>query len=114
MAGVVDSLPKPEHGPSFNVEKINEKGENESVELISGLERGSTFNDQKIDEKGPNESIELTSELQGGVYDDSRAIDLGANGKERPIGRFTVVIFNPVQRVTYHDIQRLIMTSRLV
>ena len=60
MAGVVDSPPNIDGGPLFNDEKINEKGE--------------------------NKSIELASELQGDVYDDTRAIDLGTDGKERPIG----------------------------
>lgn len=111
MAGVVGSLPKPERGPSLDVEKTNEKGENESIQLISGLERGSTFNDQKINEKGPNESVEATNEFQGDVYDDSRAIDLGADGREKPIGRFTIVMVQPVQRVTYYHIQKLTTTS---
>ena len=52
--------------------------------LPSTLEQGPTFKD----EKGANESIDLASNFQGDVYDDGRAIDLGADGKERPIGRF--------------------------
>ena len=59
MAGVVDSPLNIDGGPLSNDEKINEKGENKSIEL---------------------------SELQGDVYDDRRAIDLGTDGKERPIG----------------------------
>jgi hypothetical protein len=51
-------------------------------------EPGISFNDEKmVKEKETNESVELvTTEPQGDVYDDSRAIDLDANGKERPIG----------------------------
>ena len=54
------------------------------------LERGPSFNDEKVKEKEPFESVEVTNELPGDVYEDSRAIDLGADGKERPIGRSTV------------------------
>lgn len=55
------------------------------------LDQGPLFNDEKVKEKEPEpkESIEVTSELPGDVYEDSRAIDLDANGKERPIGRST-------------------------
>lgn len=42
-----------------------------------------SFSDEKIK---TNESVELITEPPGDVYDDSRPIDLGANGKERPIG----------------------------
>jgi hypothetical protein len=52
------------------------------------LDSGPLFNDK---EKVANESVELTSESPGDVYEDSRAIDLGADGKERPIGRSTTV-----------------------
>ena len=51
------------------------------------LESGPFSNDVKVNEKEANESIEVTSEPPGDVYNDSRAIDLGADGKERPIGR---------------------------
>ncbi|KAF8801788.1 peptide transporter MTD1 [Phlegmacium glaucopus] len=58
----------------------------DSLNLPSTLERGSEFNDEKIKEKEVDgHSIELANEVQGDVYDDSRAIDLGADGKERPI-----------------------------
>jgi hypothetical protein len=60
-------------------------------------QRGLSFNDDKIKEKEPNESIELTTEPPGDVYDDSRAIDLGADGKERPIGRvYSLCTCNPI------------------
>jgi hypothetical protein len=55
------------------------------------LESGPFFNDAKVNEKEANESVEVSSEPPGDVYDDSRAIDLGADGKERPIGRSTTV-----------------------
>jgi hypothetical protein len=51
------------------------------------LESGPFFNDEKVNEKESNESVEETSDLPGDVYEDSRAIDLGADGKERPIGK---------------------------
>lgn len=53
------------------------------------LDSGPLFNDEKVEEKVANESVEVTSELPGDVYEDSRAIDLGVDGKERPIGRST-------------------------
>lgn len=48
-------------------------------------------NDEKVKEKESQvkESFDVASELPGDVYEDSRAIDLGDDGKERPIGRFT-------------------------
>lgn len=57
------------------------------------LDHGPLFNDEKVKEKEPEakESVEVVSELPGDVYEDSRAIDLGADGKERPIGRSTTV-----------------------
>lgn len=56
-------------------------------------ERGLSFNDnEKINEKDANESVDLTSDLPGDVYDDGRAIDLGANGKERPIGNVYYIL----------------------
>ena len=53
------------------------------------LDSGPLFNDEKVEEKVANESVEVTSELPGDVYEDNRAIDLGVDGKERPIGRST-------------------------
>ena len=55
------------------------------------LENGPFFSDAKVNEKETNESVEVTSEPPGDVYNDSRAIDIGADGKERPIGRSTTV-----------------------
>ena len=55
------------------------------------LNHGSFFNNEKVNEKEANEFVEVTSELPGDVYEDSRAIDLGADGKERPIGRSITV-----------------------
>lgn len=43
------------------------------------LEKGSA-------EKSSNDSVEIATSIQGDVYDDIRAIDLGEDGKERPIG----------------------------
>lgn len=45
----------------------------------------------EADEKGSGEkyssgSIEIAASIQGDVYDDIRAIDMGEDGKERPIG----------------------------
>ena len=55
------------------------------------FDTGPLFNDDKFREKEANESVEVTSELPGDVYEDTRAIDLGADGKERPIGGSTTV-----------------------
>ena len=51
------------------------------------------FNDEKVKEKETEakEPVEVTSEFPGDVYEDSRAIDLDADGKERPIGRSTIL-----------------------
>lgn len=52
-------------------------------------------NDEKVKEMElqAKESVDVAtdSELPGDVYEDSRAIDLGDDGKERPIGRSTTV-----------------------
>ena len=56
------------------------------------LGSGPLFNHDKFKEKGANESVEATSDLPGDVYEDNRAIDLGADGKERPIGRSTTFV----------------------
>ena len=63
------------------------------------LDSGPLFNDdaEKIEEKEANESVEITSEPPGDVYEDSRAIDLGADGKERPIGRSTTCQVRPAE-----------------
>lgn len=48
------------------------------------LERGDSYSDEKhLDEKA---TAPLTDEVVGDVYDDVRIIDLGEDGKERPIG----------------------------
>lgn len=52
---------------------------------------GPSFIDEKIKEKEASESVEVASEPPGDVYEDSRAIDLDADGKERPIGRSTTL-----------------------
>jgi len=56
--------------------------------LPSTPEGDSSFN-EKIDEKGANNAVEVTNEVHGDMYDDTRAIDLGADGKERPIGKLS-------------------------
>ena len=64
-------------------------------------------NDEKLNEKEPeaNESVEVSSDLPGDVYEDSRAIDLGADGKERPIGRSTAVN-SDLQRINHSYLLR--------
>lgn len=44
----------------------------------------SLHSDEKYDEKSG--SVEIAEPITGDVYDDIRAIDLGEDGKERPIG----------------------------
>ena len=72
----------------------------------SSLEQGPSFKD----EKGANEFIELRSNFRRDVYDDSRAIDLGVDGKERPIYRFPLSC--PAQLATRQTVhlQRLTPT----
>ncbi|KAF8890828.1 peptide transporter MTD1 [Gymnopilus junonius] len=51
-------------------------------------QRSDSFGDEKgivNKEKGESGSIELATSIQGDVYNDFRAIDLGDDGKERPI-----------------------------
>ena len=48
-------------------------------------EKAESYSDEKAGDK-ENGSIEIASDLQGDVYDDIRAIDMGEDGKERPIG----------------------------
>ncbi|TFK37217.1 peptide transporter MTD1 [Crucibulum laeve] len=49
-------------------------------------ERGGSFGDEKSLEKDLSGSVEvITSVHDGGVYDDLREIDMGVDGKERPI-----------------------------
>ncbi|KAF9462816.1 peptide transporter MTD1 [Collybia nuda] len=47
-------------------------------------DRKESFADEKYDEKGDN-SVEIAESLKGEVYDDIRDIDMGEDGKERPI-----------------------------
>lgn len=56
-------------------------------------ERSDSFGDEKgiFEEKGSDGSVEVAGSIQGDVYDDIRAIDMGEDGKERPIG--TVVAY---------------------
>ncbi|KAF8200156.1 peptide transporter MTD1 [Pholiota molesta] len=49
-------------------------------------EKDGSFSDEKSGDK-ENGSIEITADFQGDVYDDLRAIDMGEDGKERPIGK---------------------------
>jgi hypothetical protein len=44
----------------------------------------SLHSDEKFDEK--HDAVEVAEPILGDVYDDIRAIDLGEDGKERPIG----------------------------
>ncbi|KAG5353605.1 hypothetical protein C0989_004713 [Termitomyces sp. Mn162] len=44
-----------------------------------------SYNDEKRD------SVEIAESIKGDVYDDLRVIDLGEDGKERPIGILTLV-----------------------
>lgn len=49
-------------------------------------EKDGSFSDEKGGDK-ENGSIEIAADFQGDVYDDLRAIDMGEDGKERPIGK---------------------------
>ena len=76
------------------------------------------FNDEKLKEKEPEakESVELASEPPGDVYEDSRAIDLGVDGKERPIGRSTTVKSNPQRKIilTFYAETDIDIATRLI
>ena len=82
------------------------------------LEHSLSFIDEKVKEKEPEakESIEVSSELPGDVYEDSRAIDLGVDGKERPIGRSTTVKFYPQMRIilTFYAETDIDVATRLI
>lgn len=56
-------------------------------------ERTDSFGDEKgiTQEKGSDGSVEIAGSIQGDVYDDIRAIDMGEDGKERPIGMDTTL-----------------------
>ncbi|KAF5378543.1 hypothetical protein D9615_007071 [Tricholomella constricta] len=48
-------------------------------------ERKNSYGDEKFDEKGDRSSVDVAESLKGDVYDDLRVIDMGDDGKERPI-----------------------------
>ncbi|KAF9481085.1 peptide transporter MTD1 [Pholiota conissans] len=50
----------------------------------SEREKAESYSDENAGDK-ENGSIKIASDLQGDVYDDIRAIDMGEDGKERPI-----------------------------
>ena len=82
------------------------------------LDQGPLFSDEKVKEKETErkESVEVTSELPGDVYEDIRAIDLGADGKERPIGRSTTVKSDPQRRfiLTFYAETDIDVATRLI
>lgn len=49
-------------------------------------EKDTSFSDEKAGSK--EGSVDIALGLEGDVYDDVRAIDMGEDGKERPIGLF--------------------------
>ncbi|RDB18213.1 Oligopeptide transporter 9 [Hypsizygus marmoreus] len=55
-----------------------------AIESLPALpERKNSYPDEKFDEK--NGSVDETESIRGDVYDDLRIIDMGEDGKERPI-----------------------------
>ncbi|KAG6853742.1 hypothetical protein C0991_001758 [Blastosporella zonata] len=52
-------------------------------ELPSTPEKKGSFSDEKHDEK--RGSVDIAESIHGDVYDDARIIDMGEDGKERPI-----------------------------
>jgi hypothetical protein len=50
---------------------------------LEARERKNPFGDEKSNEKG---SIEVAESIKGDVYEEIRDIDMGEDGKERPIG----------------------------
>ncbi|KAF8147837.1 peptide transporter MTD1 [Crassisporium funariophilum] len=57
----------------------------ESLPAHAALERGTSSYDEKFKEKGEEGSVEVASSIHGDVYENIRSIDMGADGKERPI-----------------------------
>ncbi|KAF8055167.1 peptide transporter MTD1 [Lyophyllum atratum] len=49
------------------------------------LERKASYSEEKLDEKAERSSIDVAESIKGDVYDDIRSIDMGEDGKERPI-----------------------------
>lgn len=68
MVNEVDTLPRPEHGQPGQLAEYNEKSQ------------------EYIDEKADSRSIEVAEPEKGEVFNEIREIDIGADGKERPIG----------------------------
>lgn len=73
------------------------------------VERKSSSLDEKFDEKADSASV--VRSVQGNVYDDVRDIDLGEDGKERPIGESIVLHYLHVHRLTHIRSQKPISTS---
>lgn len=65
------------------------------IKALQSLAGNGTYdslsNEKSVDKESG--SIEVAQALDGDVYDDIRAIDLGEDGKERPIGKiiFTII-----------------------
>jgi hypothetical protein len=55
----------------------------EALPSPEARKRKDAFSDETYNEKG---SIEVAESIKGDVYDDIREIDMGEDGKERPIG----------------------------
>lgn len=76
----------------------------EQPELLQREKHDSPADSNSLDEKYPNEKEEgvythqaaVNGEDPGDVYEDVRAIDLDDNGKERPIGMYT--LHSPLSR----------------
>ena len=79
------------------------------------LDSGPLF--EKVKERVANESVKVTSEFPGDVYEDSRAVDLNVDGKEKPIGRSTITVKSDLQRkivFTFYAETDIDVATRLV
>jgi len=78
-------------------------------------ERKESYGDEKFNEKGDHSSADIadSESFKGNVYDDIRVIDMGEDGKERPIGTSCVMSSNEPAKVIYRDGRRCCHTSYL-
>lgn len=66
----------------------------EPLPSVPGLQLAQSFEDEKFpqNEKGDHSSTASTDFTPGAVYDDLRDIDMGEDGKERPISSYSSFI----------------------
>lgn len=83
----------------------------ESLPARAAPERVESI-DEKFDEKAEQSSVFVADPVKGDVYDDLRDIDMGEDGKERPIGETAVPNVSLI--IQLNRSQKLISTSQRV